>query len=249
MKKNIFLAALMLSIIALSCNKQSTPVPQSSPTNLPLKQMSLASHNQTYPGGGYASATLPAGDTIKSFSTTWIVPVTPPRDSTIFWWNGLDGGACQPVLQWENGGWTIANWYFNDDLDGKGPTYHHGTFVPVTSGTKLTGVITLVSHTANSFTYKESFTGYTAADVTFTRSTVATGLVEDQEAYTNTYLAFPNQTKLQMTGINCVLTNGSHPPNLTWTFNEGTYTTPLGHPQILVVSPSSSNGEIDFYLH
>ncbi len=243
MKNNVFLAALMLSVAFLSCKKQSTPEPQASPTIPAVK------HNQTYPGGGYASANLPAGDTIKSFSTTWTVPVTPPRDSTIFWWNGLDGGACQPVLQWENGSWTIANWYFNDNNDGQGATYHHGTFVPVTSGTSLTGVITLVSYTATSFTYKESFTGYPAADVTFTRTTLATSLVEDQEAYTNTYLVFPNQTKLQMTGIDCVLTNGTHPPNLNWTFGEGTYTTPNGYPQILVVSPSSSNGEIDFYLH
>jgi len=234
----IFLAAIMLSIAFISCKKQ-TPVP----ANVPVKPL-----NETYPGGGYASALLPAGDTIQSFSTTWIVPATPPRDSTIFWWNGLDGGACQPVLQWENGSWTVSNWYFNDDLDGKGPTYHHGAFVPVTKGTQLTGVITLVSHTANSFTYKEQFIGIPAADITFTRSTLATGLVEDQEAYTNTYLAFPDQTKLQMTGINCILTNGTHPPNLNWTFDEGTYTTPLGNPQILVVSPSSSNGEVDFYL-
>jgi hypothetical protein len=238
MKKNIFFTALMLSIIVLSCTKQSTP---QSPTN-PPKPL-----NETYPGGSYASALLPAGDTIKSFSTTWVVPDNPPADSTIFWWNGLDGGACQPVLQWEYGNWTISNWYFNDDLDGQGPTYHHSPFIAVTPGTKLTGVITLASYTANSFTYTESFTGYPAADVTFTRTTLAAGLVEDQEAYTNTYLALPKQTKVQMTGINCVLTNGNHPPNLNWTFDQGTYTTPLGYPQILVVSPSSSNGELDFY--
>ncbi len=60
----------------------------------------------------------------------------------------------------------------------------------------------------------------------------------------------PNQTEAkQMTGIDCVLTDGTHPPNLNWTFGEGTYTTPLGFPQIVVVSPSSSNGEVDFNEH
>ena len=241
MKKNLYLAAfmLMLTITFFSCKKQAAVTPTT-----PTKKL-----NETYPGGGYAQALLPAGDTVKSFSTTWVVPATPPRDTTIFWWNALDGGACQPVLQWESGSWTISNWYFNDNNDGQGATYHHGTFLPVSPGTTLTGVITLVSHTANSFTYSESFTQYPAGDVTFTRPTVATGLVEDQEAYTNTYLVFPAQQKVQMTAIDCVLTDGTHPPNLNWTFNEGTYTTPLGFPQIVVVSPSSSNGEIDFNEH
>ena len=240
MKKTVILAAVMLTLAFVSCTKQTTvPTKPVSPTK-PL--------DQTYPGGGYATAQLPAGDTVKSFSTTWVVPANPTRDSTIFWWNGLDGGALQPVLQWENGSWTIANWYFNDDLDGQGPTYHHGTFVPVTPGTQLTGVIELVSFTANTFTYKESFTGYPTADVTFTRSTLATELVEDQEAYTNTYLAFPPDPVVKMTGINCITTKGTHPPDLNWTVKDPLTKTPTGHLAFQVISPSSSNGEVDFFI-
>jgi len=238
--QNLLFIPLIVAIIFFSCSKNNTvkPAPPSKP-----------SLNENYDdGASYASADLPAGDTIKSFSTTWIVPSTPPLDSTIFWWNALDGGACQPVLQWESGSWTIANWYFNDNLDGQGPTYHHGTFLPVKPGTQLTGVIELVSYTANSFTYTESFVGYPAADVTFTRTTLATGLVEDQEAYTNTYLAFPKDPVLKMTAINCITTAGTNPPALNWTVKNPQTKTPTGHLAFEVINPSSSNGEVDFFL-
>ncbi len=236
--QNLLFTTLMLAIILFSCTKNKTVKPE------PPKPL-----DETYnDGASYTSADVPSGDTIKSFSTSWIVPSTPPRDSTIFWWNGLDGGALQPVLQWENGSWTVANWYFNDDHDGEGPTYHHGTFVPVTPGTHLTGVIELVSFTNNSFTYKESFVGYPAADVTFTRTVLATQLVEDQEAYTNTYLAFPHDPVVKMTGINCITTKGTHPPDLNWTVKDPLTKTPTGHLAFEVISPSSSNGEVDFFI-
>ncbi len=236
--QNLLFTCLMLVIVLFSCTKNKTVKPT------PPKPL-----DETYnDGASYTSADVPSGDTIKSFSTSWIVPSTPPRDSTIFWWNGLDGGALQPVLQWENGSWTIANWYFNDDLDGQGPTYHHGTFVPVTPGTHLTGVIELVSFTTDSFTYKESFVGYPAADVTFTRAVLATQLVEDQEAYTNTYLAFPQDPVVKMTGINCITTKGTHPPDLNWTVKDPLTKTPTGHLAFEVINPSSSNGEVDFFI-
>ena len=231
--QNIILIAVYILLVFFGCSKQKAVKPSTIPQTI----------DETYhDGASYASADVPAGDTIKSFSTTLTVPSTPPRDSTIFWWNGLDNGSLQPVLQWESGSWTIANWYFNDG------DYHHGEFVPVEPGTHLTGVIELISHTANSFTYKESFVGYPAADVTFTRPTLATGLVECQEAYTNTYLAFPPDSVVRMTGINCITTKGTHPPDLTWTVGAPQTTTPTGHLAFTVVNPSSSNGEVDFFI-
>ena len=225
-------ALLVLSITVLGCTKNKIVKPAPA---VPL--------DETYhDGASYTSADLPPGDTIKSFSTSWIVPSTPPRDSTIFWWNGLDRGALQPVLQWENGSWTIANWYFNNG------NYHHGKFVPVAPGTQLTGVIELISFTTDSFTYKESFVGYPAADVTFKRSTLATGLVECQEAYTNTYLAFPSDSVVRMTGISCTTTRGTHPPDLHWTVRDPLTKTPTGRLAFEVINPSSSNGEIDFFI-
>ncbi len=243
-KTNITLIALILCVAFQACKKK-TVAPTSPPVDL----------NKIYPAdkggtGVFMSADLPTGDTIKSFSTTWTVPSTPTRDSTIFWWNGLAGGSLQPVLQWENGAWTIANWYFNDDHDGQGSTYHHGPFISVAPGTQLTGVITLVSHTATSFTYKESFLGYPLGDVTVIRSELAPSPCLCMEPYTNTYLAFPHDKLIKMTGINCVLTNGTHPPNLNWVAANANLLipTPTGNPHYVVVNPSSSNGEVDIFM-
>jgi hypothetical protein len=239
-QKTIY-SVLVFALILFSCAKQTSVKPTSPPKEGDTT-VTAPPLDETYSGkGSYAYAELPAGDTIKSFSTSWIVPSTPPRDSTIFWWNGLDGGALQPVLQWENGAWTIANWYYNNG------GYHHGTFVPITSGTLLTGVIELVSYTTDSFTYKESFVGYPAADVTFTRSTLATSLVECQEAYTNTFLAFPADSVVRMTNIDCITTAGTHPSSLNW-IPTSTGTTPTGHASFEVISSSSSDGEVDFFI-
>jgi len=232
--KNKFLpfSALLFAIIFFSCKKHNdAPKPP------------LPGINYSYPNGttGFHSATVPFGDTIQSFSTTWIVPLTPFCDSTLFWWDGMDGGSLQPVLQWENGGWTIANWYFTDD-------YHHGEVVPVSAGDTLIGVIQYLSHTKDSFYYKESFIGHPEADVTFARTYLATEVDECIEAYTNTYLAFAPDTLTKMTGINCITTLGTHPPNLKWTNNPPDLKTPAGYFPFVVVSSSSSNGEVDFYL-
>jgi len=225
-------AALAFAIFFCTCKKQEdTPKPP--PPGI----------NYSYPNGatGFTSATVPKGDTIQSFSTTWVVPSTPFCDSTLFWWNGMDGGSLQPVLQWENGSWTIANWYFTDD-------YHHGQFVPVSPGDTLTGVIQYLSHTKDSFYYKESFIGYPDADVTFGRSYLATQVDECLEAYTNTYLAFSPDTLIRMTKINCITTTGKHPPSLNWTHNPYGIKTPAGYPPFVVINISSSDGEIDFYM-
>jgi hypothetical protein len=203
-----------------------------------------SSNDETYPYdvANYVGATLPAGDTIKSFSTTWIVPSSPPTDSTIFWWNALDRGACQPVLQWEHGTWAISNWCYVQNV------YHQGKILPVSAGTVLTGVIQLVSYKKGAYTYKESFVGYPDADLTFTRPTVATGLAECMEPYLRSYMDLSPDTLIRMTNIDCVLTNGKHPPALQWISNFTQNITPAGFKPNVVVSPNSTNGEVDFYM-
>ncbi|WP_183571966.1 hypothetical protein HDF18_03245 [Mucilaginibacter sp. X5P1] len=206
--------------------------------NLALKLNSLAVTSGT---GYYTSASVPAGDTIKKFTTRWIVPVAPTNDSTQFLWNGLDGGSLQPVLQWGNGSttWQIANWYY---LNG----YHHGTYITIPAGTALTGVITLTAHTDTSYTYTESFTGYAAANVTVVRPTLANSTAECWESYTNSYIYFPNQSYVGMTNINCLTLEGTH-PSLPWVVSTGSITTPSGK-NTVVVSDSGTNGEVDFYF-
>lgn len=224
----LFLTVLFITLTYISCKKKEGNLP--APTNY------------SYDISNVCTATLPAGDTIKYFSTSWIVPSSPSSDSVIYWWSGLDLGALQCVLQWVDGTWSIANWYF---LNGK---YNEGTSVPVSPGTRLTGIIELVSYTADSFTYKESFVGYPSADATFTRPILATSLIESMEPYTDTYHAFPPDTLIRMTDIDCITTTGTHPPDLVWYIHSPTGLTPDGYPATVIVSQSSSDGEVDFYM-
>jgi|GEM_PF-1296201 len=186
---------------------------------------------------------------IKTFSTNWVVPNKPldtVNITTTFLWNGLSGGAIQPVLQWDQGqgpNYTIANWYF------VAGSYMHGTFVRVNPGTNLQGLITFVSNTNDTtWTYKESFVGYPTADVTIVRNSEATGLSEDYEPYTTLLSAWPNQPYEAMTNIKLTLRSGTAPDTLHWIgYNDGPVTTPTGYNSV-VVNNSSSSGEVRFYF-
>ena len=200
-------------------------------------------------GGNYPGYFLGADATnIQSFSTKWIVPKKPLDTTNIvttFLWNGLDGGALQPVLQWDQGqgpNYTIANWYF---VNGN---YFHGTFVPVAVGAQLEGVITYISNTGGNWTYKESFTGYPTADVTVVRPTEATSLAECWEAYTSIMSKWPAQPAVAMNNIHLTLRSGVTPDTVHWYgINDGPVKTPTGYNSV-VVNNSSSNGEVDFYF-
>ncbi|MGF7232582.1 RICIN domain-containing protein [Arachidicoccus sp.] len=186
---------------------------------------------------------------IQSFTTDWVVPVKPIDTTnlvTYFFWNGLSGGAIQPVLEWSNGRgakYFIRNWYFANGQ------YYHGSYVDVTPGTSLHGFINFVSNTDDTtWTYQEGFTGYPSADVTIVRKSEATGLAECFEPYTSLMSRWPNQDYEAMTGIHLTLRSGTTPSTISWYgINDGPRTTPTGANSI-VKSTSSSNGEIDFYL-
>ena len=193
-----------------------------------------------------------AQNDIKSFSTTWLVPNNPidyPQNgnqSKFFAiWNGLAGGALQPVLQWDNGqgpNYTILNEYFAYGHYFLGPT------VKVTAGTKLIGRITYLSNTSTTWTYKLSFDGYPAADLTVVRETEATGLAQCFEAYSQLMSLWPNQALVAMKNINLTLRSGTPPATIDWKYGGGSApVTPSGNNSV-VVSNSSSNGEIDFYM-
>ncbi|OIV36066.1 hypothetical protein BIV57_18340, partial [Mangrovactinospora gilvigrisea] len=180
---------------------------------------------------------------IQSFSTTWTVPPKPSDSTsttTFFIWNGLAGGALQPVLQWGNGtaAYQIANWYY---VGGK---YAHGTYHSVSPGQTLTGTITFVSAANGTYTYKESFAGYPAADVTVQRTSPADGVIECFEPYTNgDATKNPNAKDVAMRSIKLTDQPGYTPPStLSWTGNSNA-------PSTEVVNPSSSGGEVDLYFN
>lgn len=186
---------------------------------------------------------------IQSFATTWVVPrkaLDSINTVTTFLWNGLDGGAIQPVMQWDEGygyNYSIANWYF---INGN---YFHGTFVPVNPGDTLVATVTYLSNTDDtSWTYKETFAGYPQADVTLTRPTEATDPVLAWEAYTQVLSQWPNQAYIALKNIHLTLRTGTPPDTLHWQGGDGAGNiTPSGK-NMVVVNNSSSNGEVDLYF-
>jgi hypothetical protein len=165
---------------------------------------------------------------------------------TIFYWNALDGGAIQPVLQYDQGygnAYTIANWYFTDGQ------YFHGTFVPVTPGTALQGVITFVSNPNDTtWNYKEAFTGYPTANVNIVRTTEATSPALCLEAYTQNLAQWPNQPYMAFTGIDVTMRSGTPPATLAWTAGGGSVpVTPSGY-NTVIVNNSATDGEVDMYF-
>lgn len=198
-------------------------------------------------GTGYTcSAQIPLTDTIKSFKTKWVVPNSPKTSNFTFYWNGMSGGAfAQPVLQWEDSSWTIANWYFLGGL------YHHGTFVNVNPGDTVQGIMDLLSHTDTSYTYKIYFKGHPEADqiVTYpTRSTLVYEVLEP--AYggpvfdTSSYL--PPDPLIKMFNIN-LTTSKNNISTLNWIIGGNKLKTASGK-NSEVISNSATNGEIDFYF-
>jgi hypothetical protein len=49
----------------------------------------------------------PVGRLVVSFT----IPARPANSSYVFYWPGFNGGALQPVVQWENNAWSLASWH------------------------------------------------------------------------------------------------------------------------------------------
>jgi len=201
--------------------------------------------------GYYVYGDLPSGKNIQSFSTSWVVPGAPSRDSTLFLWNGADnssdGGAfMQPVLGWNNGQgrvWFIQNWGFANGQ------YFHSNAMTVTSGTTVTGVITQVSATHGKYKYTIAFSGYPSITYTQSYSEPANEVIEDWEAYTNTYLAFPpNQYVAMKSMVLNYVGSGSTNQPISWVqTNDGAIYTPSGK-NTVILNNGTANSEVDFYF-
>jgi len=229
------------------------------------------SKRSSVPAGGsnHVGYTVTASaKNISSFSTRWVVPDLPENmvtEKTTFLWNGLDGGALQPVMQWDNGhlfAYTLTNWCFNNGF------YHFGQTVSVTPGTSLTGVITFLGKNygigqndssgaidpsenppgpANlTWVYEQQFLGYPEADITVFRNTEATGVIVCWEAYTGNTTQWPANLGTAMYDINLLNFGAATPPILSWSTGGGFINTSTGF-NTVYISNSSSYGEIDFY--
>lgn len=186
---------------------------------------------------------------IQSFKTTWIVPEKPQLEDsgdTFFIWNGLSGGALQPVLTWGNGesAYRIINWAF---IGGK---YVHGKYVSVNPGDTITGIISLQKIESGKWHYLLSFDGYPDADFMVVRDTEAQGVIQCFESYTTEMDRIPSSQFCSMKNIHLEVTEGSPlPEEFNWEVTGGTpLPTPSGK-NTVIVDRSTVNGQIDFYFH
>lgn len=107
---------------------------------------------------------------IANFSSTWAVPSNPKtnHNQLLYLFSALtpasDDAILQPVLQYGTSGagggnyWATASWYL------VGADIYHTTLVPVTSGSNLTGILTLKKRYPaakggnTTYTYSSQFT-------------------------------------------------------------------------------------------
>lgn len=165
---------------------------------------------------------------IESFLTTWKVPATPTGQdarNVFFLWNGLAGGALQPVLDWRNGSkvaYGIANWAY------LGKYVHGAHLTDIEPGTQLTGVIEFLGGGASGYTYKVRFEGYPQCDLAVTRATEAKGVCLCFEPYGG---ARPPDAEIKFTHI--ALTN--HAKTIDWS-------------GMRPVDNSAAHGEVDCFF-
>lgn len=227
-----------------------------------IRQQNMIDLNQRVPppaDSGWIAWTSASPDSsnggkITSFSTTWLVP-KPPADSNsqlIYLFNGLQAGTgptryiVQPVLQWgvspAGGGkyWAITNWYVQSNNFAI-----HGKLVKVTSGTSLTGVITFLKDSGTNVIYKSTFTGYGDSTSATTPPVLkANELDETLEAFgiTKPATQYPPDSLVRMKNIS--IWQGASRPTITWAPHKATGVIP----KAVVVSNSSTNGEVDIYF-
>ena len=190
---------------------------------------------------------------ITSFTTNWVVPSVPSRqgNQTIFLFNGMQDGTTstsyivQPVLQWgpsaAGGGkyWSITNWYVTSSQA------FFGSLVNVSTGTSLSGVMTETAVSGSKYSYNSTFTGYPSTSVNVSNVPQAFWAAETLESYdvTNTSTEYPPNVDLAMKSIDML--EGSTHPSISWTTAQAS----RGAAQkAVVVSNSSTNGEVDIYF-
>jgi len=210
----------------------------------------LATQTGGIGNGYYVYGNLPSGKNIQSFSTSWVVPNAPSRDSTLFLWNGadnVDGSSfMQPVLGWNDGHgntWFIQNWGFANG------NYFHSNAITVSSGTTVTGVMTQVSAKSGTYKYTIAFAGHSSITYTQSYPEPANQVIQCWEAYTNTYLAFPPDQYVAMKSMNLqYVGSGSTNQPITWVqTSDGAIYTPSGQNTVLV-NNGTNNSEVDFYF-
>jgi hypothetical protein len=214
--------------------------------------VSRAPNRQPAFGSGwivYTDWSNDTGNPLSSFATTWIVPPAPTTQSgqTIFLFNGIQNSTMiyQPVLQWgvsaAGGGdyWGVSSWY----ADGQGGVAFHSQLVQVNPGDVLVGIMTLSGQSGSAFNYDCQFQGIANTLLPIQNVQELTWCAETLEAYGITQCSdYPGTSETAMTSIS--LQTGNVNPAIAWTPVD--LVTDCGQ-SIVVVSNSSTNGEVDIY--
>ncbi|MFB6456187.1 hypothetical protein ACE38W_13020 [Chitinophaga sp. Hz27] len=194
----------------------------------------------------YTYWTNNTGSAISYFNTNWTVPPAPAVNSgqTIFLFNGLQNSnhILQPVLQWgpsaAGGGsyWAIANWYVGNNAV-------YSSLIPVSPGTSLQGVMSLISGGGTTGSYTSAFVGYPSITLTVNNIPTLYWAAESLEAYgVSTCSNYPNTASTRLSGID--LRVGGVQAPLSWSVANAV--TDCGQ-HSNVVTPGSPNGVVDIY--
>ncbi len=203
----------------------------------------------------YTYWTNSTGKMFKVFSTEFTVPAAPvANQGTVFLFPGIQNmtgivGILQPVLQWGSsaagGGdyWAIANWW----VQGSGGHTAFSHLARVNSGTHLTGVMSVVSGSGNSYTYNSVFSGHPAINLQVQNIPPLVWFNETLESYgiSNCSGYPPNNIPVKYSKIHLTLSDGTHPSSIPWTKATG-ITACDEH--AVVVSTSATSGEVAVYF-
>lgn len=225
--------------------------------------MPRAVHYVTGDWIAYATWSNDTGVALASFETTWIVPPPPATQSgqVIFLYNGIQNSTSifQPVLQWGSNGafggnyWVVACWCVTNMADGQLNMFH-STMARVNPGDVLIGVMTLFRRRHGNvpgidrFSYNIEFRGIHHVGIKEFNCEECTLCCETLEAFRIMACTdYPDTDRTAFTGINIQTCDGTSPltnPTTIWTpVNQ---VTDCGQ-HVVVVSNSSTAGEVDIY--
>ncbi|MFI2030520.1 hypothetical protein [Streptomyces buecherae] len=186
---------------------------------------------------------------IQSLHTTWVVPEY-PADRSIFIcvWNGLSGGALQPVVYY----WSATQKYYLWPWAFIAGRYVNGPSKVADPGLEVTGYVEYLGRDGDGYRYKEGFVGYPELDFTVTRTAEqgpADGVIVCTEDRGVPVEKWPPNPKVAMKDIKVTMQSGYiAPESLSWVAGGERRPTPSGK-NTVIVNSSSQKGVVDFYFH
>lgn len=186
---------------------------------------------------------------IKSLATTWTVPQSPAnQDKFICFWNGLDGGALQPVLYWHNGDKCYYLWPWAYIAG----NYVNGNRMVVKPGTEVTGLVEYLGKDGDGYKCKVSFVGHPVLDFIVVRPAdqgPPNNLIVCTEDRGQPLSDWPPDLKLTFRNIKLTMQPGFDPPDvLKWIAHSSGRPTPSGK-NAVIVDGDSRHGVVDHYFH